>query len=92
MTNNVAEYSAVIAGLGRAAQLGLKDVVVHADSQLVIRQMTGQYRVKDATLQFLKAKADALLPFFSSVSFVHIPREQNTVADALAFQASSGGK
>lgn len=82
-TNNVAEYRALIAGLEHAAEHGAREVDVRADSQLVIRQLGGQYRVKNAGLKPLYARARRLLDGFDSVSLTHVPREQNTEADAL---------
>ena len=65
MTNNIAEYSAVIIGLEIATALGAKRVRVFADSQLVVRQMTGVYKVKDTKMQALKATVDSLVPFLN---------------------------
>jgi len=83
-TNNVAEYSAVIAGLEAAAQLGADEVELRSDSLLLVRQISGEYRVKAAGLKPLHAKVSELLATFASVEVNHVPREQNEVADALA--------
>ena len=83
-TNNVAEYSAVIAGLEVAAQLGADEVELRSDSLLLVRQISGEYRVKAAGLKPLHARVRALLSEFASVEVNHVPREQNEVADALA--------
>jgi len=83
-TNNEAEYAALILALRKARELGLKEVAVKADSQLVIRQLTGQYKVKHPEMKKRHAEAMALLKGFSGWSAVHVPREENTVADSLA--------
>lgn len=82
-TNNVAEYKALIAGLEAAAEVGATEVEVRADSQLVVRQLSGQYRVKHADLLPLHRRAKALLEGFEAVHVTHVPREQNIDADAL---------
>lgn len=91
-TNNVAEYRALILALTKAeAMLGAAaretDLEVRADSELMVKQLLGQYKVKDQNLKLLFADAVALKEKFRSVSFVHIPREQNSVADALVNEA-----
>lgn len=92
-TNNVAEYRALIAGLEAAARVGAVEVDVRADSELVIRQLEGRYRVRNAGLQPLHRRARALLAGFHQVSLRHVRREENTEADALvneALDAASG--
>ncbi len=84
-TNNVAEYRALIHCLKTAAGLRCSMLVVHSDSQLVVRQMLGEYKVKDKKLALLHREAQKLLqalPF--TVRFVHIDRELNRDADLLA--------
>jgi len=83
-TNNVAEYAALIAGLTRALQLGVREIDVRADSQLLVYQLTGRYRVKNATLADMHAEATALLGRFDKWQARHVPREQNRKADSLA--------
>lgn len=83
-TNNVAEYEAVIAGLELAREHEVESLVLRADSQLLVRQLQGIYRVKAANLQPLYRKASSLGRRFHSIRFEHVPREQNRVADALA--------
>ena len=83
-TNNVAEYRALILGLELARDLGASEVELRADSELVIRQMTGEYRVRDARLQQLHREAQALEQAFRRVGYVHIRRQQNRAADRLA--------
>ena len=89
-TNNVAEYEALIAGLEAAAPFGARSVRVRADSQLLIRQLEGRYKVKHAGLRPLHARASALLAGYENVDLMHVPREQNTVADALVNAALDG--
>lgn len=86
-TNNVAEYTAVIRALERAAELGAKRVTVRADSLLVVEQMRGVYKVKHAAMQRLFQEARTLAKAFESVRFEHVRREQNKRADALVNQA-----
>ena len=83
-TNNVAEYTAVIEGLSLAAKLGAKTVTLRSDSLLLINQLTGRYRVKSEHLQPLHRRARSLGARFERITFEHVPREQNTAADALA--------
>ena len=80
-TNNVAEYRALIAGLRAAAGLGARDVEVRGDSQLLLRQMTGAYRVKHPALQQLWIEARRVAGAFHSVRFVEIRRTENAAAD-----------
>ena len=82
-TNNVAEYQALIAGLEKARDLGARFVSVRADSKLVIEQLAGRWRVKQAHLKPLHQEARALLAGFEEFDLEHVPREQNTEADAL---------
>ncbi len=82
-TNNVAEYRALIATLQRAIETGCKDVEVCLDSELVVRQLNGEYRVKDVKMRPLHAQATALLQKFTSSRVRHIPREENKRADKL---------
>jgi len=82
-TNNVAEWHALRAGLERARELGVRDITIRLDSELVVRQVTGVYKVKHADLIPLAAKVKALLRSFTSVDIGHVPRKQNAAADAL---------
>ncbi len=86
-TNNVAEYRGVIAGLEHAQTLGARRVVVRADSKLVIRQLSGGYKVQSPALIPLHAKARQLTDGFEEVVFEHIAREANQRADLLANRA-----
>src|SRR5262245_47767760 len=83
-TNNVAEYSGLIAGLQAAADLGAVNVDARMDSKLVVEQMSGRWQIKNPGLRPLAAKAAELLRRFESVTFAWIPRERNRYADALA--------
>lgn len=97
-TNNVAEYSALIFGLKEAQRRGAEEVWIRMDSQLAVKQILGEYRVKEPTLQKLHAQAKALLEGFRDFRIEHIPREKNHEADKLAnlaidshFAKKSGG-
>lgn len=83
-TNNVAEYTAVIRGLQAAQRLGARDVLLRSDSQLLINQLTGRYRVKASHLQPLHREVRELLGTFDHVDLEHVPRERNAAADHLA--------
>lgn len=82
-TNNFAEYSALISGLQKAKELGASEVECLLDSELVTKQMRGEYKVKEPTLQKLFVKAYNATSVFKKVIFKHIRREQNSEADAL---------
>ena len=86
-TNNVAEYSGLLTGLEVSARLGASEVEIVSDSELLVRQMTGVYRVKNPGLQKLYGKAQELLKAFSHCTFRHVRREHNVRADALVNQA-----
>lgn len=89
-TNNDAEYAGLVAGLEAALEAGVEDLEVRLDSQLLVRQVLGQYRVKAANLKPLHEKAVGLLARFSGTRVVHVPREQNRRADWLANAALDG--
>jgi ribonuclease HI len=82
-TNNVAEWKALLAGLAKARELGVQDLAVRLDSELVVRQLTGVYRVKHADLIPLAARAKTLLRDFRSVDIRHVRRKDNAAADAV---------
>lgn len=86
-TNNVAEYRALLLALDRLEALSAKEVIIRADSQLMIRQLTGEYRVKNEGLKPLYTEARARLRTFASVTLEHVPRESNKEADRLANRA-----
>lgn len=83
-TNNQAEYQALLIGLREAALLGARRIRVRSDSQLLVRQMRGEYRVKNAALQALYAKARGLARNFDAFEIVWARREEVAQADALA--------
>ena len=86
-TNNIAEYRALLLGLNAAASLNAAKVEVLSDSQLLVRQMNGEYRVKSANLQPLQEDAMLLAGRFESCTFRHIRREENEHADRLVNRA-----
>jgi len=83
-TNNVAEYTAAIRGLERARSLDAELVLLRSDSRLLVEQLAGRFKVKNAVLQRLHARARSLVEGFDEVRFEHVPRERNTAADRLA--------
>ena len=86
-TNNVAEYLALIYGLQEALRAGCRAVTVKTDSELLARQINGQYKVRDPQLRLLHGLATHLIEGFASCRVMHIPREENALADRLAGQA-----
>ncbi len=89
-TNNVAEYRGLVAGLEAAVAAGVTDLEVRLDSLLLVRQVAGDFRVKAAGLKPLHRRAVSLLARIGQARVVHIPREQNSRADALANAALDG--
>lgn len=85
-TNNVAEYQALILGLQEAVRLGVKKLQVFADSELLVRQLNGQYRVKSPHLLPLWRLAKNELQKFEAYTISHVPRAENCLADELANQ------
>ncbi len=83
-TNNIAEYTALIYGLQEALILKAEKIQVFMDSELVCRQVTGKYKVKNLNLKNLYSQVMHLLEGFKQVDLKHVPREQNTQADKLA--------
>ncbi len=90
-TNNIAEYRALLRGLDEAAALGARTVRVQSDSELVVRQLSGQYKVRSRQLAPLHRQAVARMRRFAHVSVVHVPRDRNRGADALANHALDAG-
>ncbi len=86
-TNNQAEYAGLLAGLKAAGRLGVAELEVFSDSQLLVRQMLGEYRVKNQGLILLFQQAQKLASGFSRCEFQHIRREKNVEADRLANRA-----
>lgn len=90
VTNNVAEYRALLLGLTRARSLGVTDVEVVGDSELIAKQVNGQYKVKHAAMRPLYLEAMAALRGFERWSVRTVPRTQNAEADALVNRALDG--
>jgi ribonuclease H / adenosylcobalamin/alpha-ribazole phosphatase len=86
-TNNVAEYRALVAGLARAAELGVGELEVVSDSELLVKQMKGEYRVKNAALIDLSLEAARLARQVGAVRYTAVRREHNELADRLVNEA-----
>lgn len=86
-TNNVAEYEAIIWGLENALEAGAESIELRVDSELAVKQLKGEYKVKNADLKPLHALASKLLSRFKAVRLEHIPREENAQADRLVNEA-----
>jgi ribonuclease HI len=91
-TNNVAEYKALLAGLEEAKRLGARRVEVYADSELVVNQVGGTWRIKDDKLKPLFSAAKKLLDSFSSHRLEHIERDKNRAADRLAKRGADNAR
>jgi len=89
-TNNVAEYSALIAGLEKALELAVGDLEVVSDSELMVKQMRGEYKVKNAALRELSLRAGQLAREVGSVRYTAVRREHNELADRLVNEALDG--
>ena len=90
-TNNVAEYSALVAGLQRAAEAGVDELEVVSDSELLVKQMRGEYRVKNKDLQWYSLEAARLGREIGGVTYKHVRREHNELADRLVNEALDAG-
>jgi ribonuclease HI len=86
-TNNVAEYRALIEGLRSAADAGVDDLTVVSDSELIVKQMRGEYRVKNQALRALSLEAAALARRIGRVTYTAVRREHNELADRLVNEA-----
>jgi probable phosphoglycerate mutase len=86
-TNNVAEYRALIAGLEKAVELAVPEVEVVSDSELLVKQMNGEYRVKNEALRELSIQASRLAREIGRVSYTAVRREHNELADRLVNEA-----
>lgn len=82
-TNNVAEWTGLLLGLQAARERGIRRLAVRLDSELVVKQLRGEYRVKNAGLLPLYQRARALVRGFEVIDIKHVPRKQNAVADRL---------
>jgi ribonuclease HI len=89
-TNNVAEYRALLLGIERAAQLGASELELIGDSELIVRQVKGEYKVKDATMRELHTEVKRALRPFERWSIRHVRREHNADADRLVNAALDG--
>jgi ribonuclease HI len=89
-TNNVAEYRALLLGIEMAAALGASELELVGDSELIVRQVEGRYKVKDAALRELHAEVKRALEPFENWSIRHVRREQNAEADRLVNEALDG--
>jgi ribonuclease HI len=90
-TNNVAEYRALLLGIELAAELGAEELELVGDSELIVRQVEGRYKVKHADMKELHAQVKKALVPFGSWSIRHVKRAQNADADALVNQALDAG-
>ena len=88
LTNNMVEYEACITGLETALDLSIRQLEIHGDSNLVIRQTQGIWRTRDEKLKAYHAYLDLLVARFEELRYIHLPREENRFADALATLAS----
>ena len=86
-TNNVAEYSGLVAGLEKAAELGVRELEVVSDSELLVKQMSGEYRVKNAALRQLSLEAARLARQVGKVRYTAVRRDHNELADSLVNEA-----
>jgi probable phosphoglycerate mutase len=91
-TNNVAEYRALIAGLEKSAEVGVDDLEVVSDSELLVKQMRGEYKVKNETLRGLFEQASDLASRLGSVRYTAVRREHNELADRLVNEALDAGR
>jgi ribonuclease HI len=89
-SNNVAEYTALVNGLSLAAELGVKALQVYSDSELMVKQMNGEYKVKNEDLRALYEEACRLRRQFEKVTITHVRREQNKRADQIGNEALDG--
>jgi ribonuclease HI len=91
-TNNIAEYTGVLVGLELAKQLGAKEIDYFVDSELVANQINGKYKIKTPHIKILFDKVKERFPFFSKITFTHVPREHEKLrhADKLVNLALDG--
>ncbi len=82
-TNNQAEYKALLKGMTEAVAMGADQITCYLDSELVVKQLRGEYKIKEPGLQILASEALRLTAKFKSVEFKHVPREENARADEL---------
>jgi len=87
LTNNQAEYRAILGGLQVATKMGIQEVKCNLDSELVVKQLKGEYKVKNEDLRELFAKVKKIEEDFKKISYHHIPREKNKLADEMVNEA-----
>jgi ribonuclease HI len=90
-TNNVAEYRGLVAGLAKAVELDAGEVEVVSDSELLVKQMRGEYRVKNEALRELSSEASRLARRLGKVDYRHVRRAENELADSLVNEALDAG-
>ena len=90
-TNNVAEYRGLVAGLAKAVELSVPEVEVVSDSELLVKQMRGEYKVKNEALRDLSLQANRLARQLGKVEYRHVKRAHNELADALVNEALDSG-
>jgi probable phosphoglycerate mutase len=90
-TNNVAEYRGLLAGLGRAIELGVNELEVVSDSELLVKQMRGEYKVKNEALRELSLEAARLARQLDEIAYTAVRREHNDLADKLVNEALDSG-
>lgn len=90
-TNNIAEYKALVLALEEAARLGYQELLINMDSELVVRQMQGVYKIKEPTLKVLSGQVLTLSNRFKKITYRHVPRERNREADRLVNEAIDAG-
>lgn len=86
-TNNEAEYRAIVAALEKALNLGAKQIELRSDSELVVNQLNGRYKIKSTALRPFYLEVAKFLGQFEKITVTYVPREQNTEADRLANEA-----
>jgi ribonuclease HI len=91
-TNNVAEYRALVLGLAKARDMGVEELEVVSDSELLVKQMRGEYKVKNAALLELSLEAARLAGELGGVSYTAVRREHNELADRLVNEALDGAQ
>jgi probable phosphoglycerate mutase len=89
-TNNVAEYRGLVAGMQNAAEVGVSELEVVSDSELLVKQMRGEYRVRNEALRVLREEASVLERRFAKVSYTAVRRAHNELADRLVNEALDG--
>jgi ribonuclease HI len=89
MTNNMAEYEALVRALERAYQSSVKNLYIYTDSLLVANQITGKYKIKNPELMKYADTAKTIIKYFNNFTLKHIPRGKNTLADKLAKNAAN---